>query len=72
MRALITGPEGTPYYGGCFIFDVYFPGGCREERFVGKVGLGQLCIFIFDVCFPSGCRGNLLASALPPGCSHLQ
>ena len=27
MRALITGPEDTPYYGGCFIFDVYFPGG---------------------------------------------
>lgn len=25
MRALITGPEDTPYYGGCFIFDVYFP-----------------------------------------------
>lgn len=27
MRALITGPEDTPYYGGCFIFDIYFPGG---------------------------------------------
>lgn len=25
MRALITGPEGTPYYAGCFIFDIYFP-----------------------------------------------
>eukprot|EP00887_Chlorella_sp_A99_P001442 scaffold8.g1442.t1 len=22
-RALITGPEGTPYYGGCFVFDVW-------------------------------------------------
>lgn len=25
-RALITGPEDTPYSGGCFIFDIYFPG----------------------------------------------
>ncbi|XP_033101495.1 uncharacterized protein LOC117104721 [Anneissia japonica] len=25
MRALITGPEGTPYSGGCFLFDIYFP-----------------------------------------------
>ena len=24
-RALITGPEDTPYSGGCFIFDMYFP-----------------------------------------------
>jgi baculoviral IAP repeat-containing protein 6 len=24
-RALITGPEGTPYAGGCFIFDFFFP-----------------------------------------------
>jgi len=24
-RALITGPDGTPYGGGCFVFDVYFP-----------------------------------------------
>jgi len=24
-RALITGPEGTPYAGGCFVFDIYFP-----------------------------------------------
>lgn len=24
-RALITGPEDTPYSGGCFIFDFYFP-----------------------------------------------
>lgn len=30
MRALITGPEGTPYYAGCFIFDIYFPGGCTD------------------------------------------
>jgi baculoviral IAP repeat-containing protein 6 len=26
-RALITGPEGTPYAGGCFIFDFFFPSG---------------------------------------------
>ena len=25
-RALITGPEDTPYSGGCFIFDIWFPG----------------------------------------------
>ncbi len=24
-KALITGPEDTPYCGGCFIFDIYFP-----------------------------------------------
>ncbi len=24
-RALITGPDDTPYAGGVFIFDVYFP-----------------------------------------------
>lgn len=24
MRALITGPEGTPYSGGCYIFDIFF------------------------------------------------
>ncbi|ELU17166.1 hypothetical protein CAPTEDRAFT_195632 [Capitella teleta] len=26
MKALITGPEGTPYSGGCFHFDIYFQG----------------------------------------------
>ena len=25
MRALVTGPSGTPYALGCFVFDVYFP-----------------------------------------------
>jgi len=25
MRALLTGPEGTPYAYGCFLFDLYFP-----------------------------------------------
>ncbi len=24
-RALITGPDDTPYAGGCFLFDFYFP-----------------------------------------------
>lgn len=24
-RALITGPEDTPYSGGCFLFDFFFP-----------------------------------------------
>jgi baculoviral IAP repeat-containing protein 6 len=27
MRAIITGPEGTPYEGGCFVFDLFFPEG---------------------------------------------
>lgn len=25
MKAMITGPEGTPYSAGCFEFDMYFP-----------------------------------------------
>jgi len=25
LRAIITGPEDTPYTGGCFLFDIYFP-----------------------------------------------
>ena len=25
MRALITGPDNTPYDSGCFIFDIYMP-----------------------------------------------
>ena len=25
VRALITGPAGTPYSLGCFAFDIYFP-----------------------------------------------
>lgn len=25
MRAMITGPKGTPYEHGCFIFDIYIP-----------------------------------------------
>lgn len=25
MKALITGPEGTPYSSGCYVFDIYFP-----------------------------------------------
>lgn len=27
VRALITGPQGTPYESGCFVFDVFFPPG---------------------------------------------
>lgn len=43
-RALVTGPEDTPYSGGCFIFDIYFPGtypqvGCltRDARIHGSL-----------------------------------
>jgi len=25
MTAMITGPLETPYAGGCFLFDIYFP-----------------------------------------------
>jgi baculoviral IAP repeat-containing protein 6 len=25
MSALISGPDGTPYSGGCFVFDIFFP-----------------------------------------------
>lgn len=25
LRAMITGPEGTPYFGGCYFFDIYIP-----------------------------------------------
>lgn len=25
-KAMITGPQGTPYENGCFIFDIYLPG----------------------------------------------
>lgn len=25
VRVLITGPVGTPYSYGCFVFDVYYP-----------------------------------------------
>jgi baculoviral IAP repeat-containing protein 6 len=25
-KAMITGPKGTPYESGCFLFDIYFPG----------------------------------------------
>lgn len=26
MKALITGPQGTPYSQGCYVFDIFFPG----------------------------------------------
>lgn len=29
VRAVITGPADTPYEGGLFVFDVYFPSGER-------------------------------------------
>jgi baculoviral IAP repeat-containing protein 6 (apollon) len=37
-RALITGPEDTPYSGGCFVFDIYFPG--TYPQVGGSAGLG--------------------------------
>ena len=38
MRALIAGPDGTPYAGGCFIFDIFFPAGQGREWGAGRVG----------------------------------
>ena len=31
LSAMITGPEGTPYANGCFIFDVFFPAEYPQE-----------------------------------------
>ncbi|GIL70129.1 hypothetical protein Vretifemale_999 [Volvox reticuliferus] len=31
MRAVITGPEGTPYEGGLFVFDIFCPGGYPND-----------------------------------------
>jgi hypothetical protein len=36
MRALITGPEDTPYYGGAFIFDIYFSGAAPAGAWLGR------------------------------------
>lgn len=30
-KAVITGPENTPYCGGCFLFDIYFPPGYPSQ-----------------------------------------
>ncbi|CAE7665198.1 unnamed protein product [Symbiodinium pilosum] len=45
-RALITGPEETPYSGGCFVFDIYFPVGypsCPLEVKLLTTGGGTVC-----------------------------
>lgn len=31
LQAMITGPQGTPYSGGCFVFDIYFPSDYPNE-----------------------------------------
>ena len=31
LRPCVAGPEGTPYSGGAFVFDVYFPSGYPEK-----------------------------------------
>ncbi|KAG2482283.1 hypothetical protein HYH03_018796, partial [Edaphochlamys debaryana] len=31
MRAIITGPQGTPYEGGLFVFDIFCPAGYPSE-----------------------------------------
>jgi hypothetical protein len=40
VRAIITGPSDTPYEGGLFIFDVYFPAGYPQVWGIKGVGLG--------------------------------
>ncbi|QKF93649.1 ubiquitin-conjugating enzyme E2 [Fadolivirus algeromassiliense] len=32
IKVLITGPDGTPYDSGCFIFDVYAPNGYPNDK----------------------------------------
>src|SRR5271170_1284142 len=31
IKAIIVGPEGTPYYGGLFEFDIFPPGGYPQD-----------------------------------------
>ena len=33
IQALITGPEDTPYTGGCYVFDLNFPGEYNLQNF---------------------------------------
>ena len=33
IQALITGPEDTPYTGGCYLFDLNFPGDINSLAF---------------------------------------
>ena len=39
IQVLITGPEDTPYTGGCFLFDLNFPGDIDLLCFFLKNGL---------------------------------
>lgn len=51
-RALIIGPEGTPYCGGCFIFDIYFPGSYPQVGGVGGCRHTRLCRLLLHLSLP--------------------
>ena len=36
LQALITGPSGTPYDSGCFLFDIYVPTNYPNDPPKGK------------------------------------
>ena len=57
-RALITGPEGTPYAGGCFVFDMFFPG--NYPAVPPRVNL----------CTTGGSKVCARSRLQPPGSAH--
>ncbi|GMH33033.1 hypothetical protein BSKO_00867 [Bryopsis sp. KO-2023] len=68
-QALITGPEGTPYADGCFLFDLYFPptypavppkvklrttGGGRMRFNPNLYANGKVCLSLLGTWFGNG------------------
>ena len=49
VRAIITGPADTPYEGGLFVFDVYFPAGYPQARCLALPGVDCLPVVIVNV-----------------------
>lgn len=67
MRALITGPDDTPYDSGCFIFDIYMDGGYPNKPpsmwFINHNGVrfnpnlydsGKLCLSLLGTWHGTG------------------
>lgn len=55
LRALITGPEGTPYENGCYLFDIYLPPNYPDSppkvHFL-TTGAGHVrCVLAFSDCY---------------------